>query len=274
MSTKEVIKEKDKLKSSTPGGEESDTPDFRGKSIYDLANQSTYDRIKKGSQGIMEDIKDLLYETDGQEDAAKKWKRIMTKICKMNPFASKDSMLFNADGTGSSMNCYTCISGMIILAVFIYFIHQDIVEVGKFQNIFPEVLSTEDLLKSNLTVSPFAEMKILEATYGGKDVISIVSGQYKNGTRKFTADNAVFGDPGSGQASDLVIKWNLNGTAGEKSATAGTDIDLPDGKIDPKYLPDTYNYTNWYGIVNNTLNMTNPFKFRGVTYKPLDGRSA
>jgi hypothetical protein len=86
-------------------------------------------------------------------------------------------------------------------------------------------------------------IKILEATYGPKNVLEEIKKMYKDGKRNFTANNTDFSDPAHGVVKDLIIKWEFDGKAEDKTVKehSGNSIELPNGELaqgneDPDYF--------------------------------------
>lgn len=75
-------------------------------------------------------------------------------------------------------------------------------------------------------------LKILKASYGPADIIEKIVDMYQEGTRAFSADVDIFGDPAPGEFKHLVIIWELKGQTHEMITDSNSgEIYLPDGNI-------------------------------------------
>ena len=75
-------------------------------------------------------------------------------------------------------------------------------------------------------------MKIIKATYGGKDVTNQVNALTRNDRLDITASNSLFGDPAVGTVKHLVVDFEINGRQYTNSVKEGEQISIPESTYD------------------------------------------
>lgn len=75
-------------------------------------------------------------------------------------------------------------------------------------------------------------MKILKATYGNVDCLSVVSSKIRNNSLIIRADNSIIGDPRPGTVKQLVVELEHEGTIVTKTANEGEMLIYPKSTTD------------------------------------------
>ena len=73
-------------------------------------------------------------------------------------------------------------------------------------------------------------MKILKATYGGKDCTQVIKSKVKNDKLVIKADNSIIGDPAVGTLKHLRISYRHQGQDKETSGQEGSVVMVPETK--------------------------------------------
>jgi hypothetical protein len=108
---------------------------------------------------------------------------------------------------------------------------------------------------------------IKKATYGGRDVTSILNSKVKDGQLRVKVGNDIFGDPAVGQIKYLEVEYE----GGSKKIQEGSYLTLPDSKS--RKLGIFYTNNNVDNVVSESLQTLTKFKDKAdiltCVWKPI-----